>query len=106
MTVDGWLAARQPQAPAELVERVRSALGDGLGRDAREAGALCLAAAERELRAFLPGCEAGTDRAIDLLTVDALTTYALEALVEGDADFAERARDALARFAALAERAG
>lgn len=100
-TIGEWLAERTPETPAELAARLRAALGDVLDDDASGACESCLAAAERELRAYLPRCAAGTDVALDLLTVDALVTYALEAGA-GDVQSLERsARDAMARFAAL-----
>ncbi|HEU4565648.1 MAG TPA: hypothetical protein VFS05_13395 [Gemmatimonadaceae bacterium] len=101
-TIGEWLAERTPEPPAELAARLRAALADVLHGDAGGTSAACLAAAERELRAYLPRCAAGTDDALDLLTVDALVTYALEAAA-GDVDALERsAREAMARFAALA----
>ncbi|MDQ3696586.1 MAG: hypothetical protein M3373_00970 [Gemmatimonadota bacterium] len=105
MTLDEWLRTRAPEAPPALADGLRAALGDALARDASEASDLCLAAAERALRAYLPRCAAGTDEALELLTVDALVTYAFEAGAEDLEGFDRRARAAMQRIATLAAEA-
>jgi hypothetical protein len=102
MTVGDWLASRRPAPPDSLAARLRAILGPALGEPADRACAELLAAAERALAAYLPRCGTDGDDALDLLAVDALVTYALEAGAEHDGDVAETARRAMARLAALA----
>ena len=53
-------------------------LGDDSGSDASRTAELCLAAAERALRSLVDAGRFGRDSALDLLAIDALTTYAFE----------------------------
>ncbi len=93
-------------APQSLVRRLQAEL-DGVGEPGPEAAADSYldAAASLFQRLMLEGC--GTrDRALDLLAVDALVTYALEAGADDPARFEERAGEAMRRFAALAGSTG
>lgn len=102
-SIDRWLDARVPRAPASLRLRV----GDALRREAGE-GELAtgaLRAGESLLARLLDGDCGSRDVAPDLLTADALVTYAFEADAEGGADPAAidaRAAAAMRRIARLA----
>lgn len=105
-TVAGWLARREPPPPEPLLSRIHEALGVGVDAPAEEAATRTAAAAER-LLARLLGEECTTRAAaIELLTADALVTYAFEAAAEyrntGMDDMAARA---MQRIAALREAA-
>ena len=75
------------------------ALGPALQKDSAEATAGFLAAAERMLRSLVASGETGRPVAADLLTIDALTTYAVEAATETLDNLPDFAEDAMARFA-------
>ena len=74
---------------------------------ARAAGSetpdLLLASAEHAMGQLLGGDCLTRDSALDLLAVDALVTYAFEAAADEPSTLEERAKQALARIAALAE---
>jgi len=75
------------------------ALGPALQKDSAESTAEFLAAAERMLRSLVASGETGRSVAADLLTIDALTTYAVEAATETLDNLPDFAEDAMARFA-------
>jgi hypothetical protein len=78
-TVADWLGTRTPAPPRALRERLRALLEGDANAPADQAAAACLDAGERVLRRLLAeGCGART-AALDLLTADALVTYAFEA---------------------------
>jgi hypothetical protein len=81
------------------MDGLERALGPALKKDAGEATAEFLAAAERMLRALVASGETGRPVAADLLTIDALTTYAVEAATETLDNLPDFAEDAMARFA-------
>lgn len=78
MTIREWVEQRTPRPPAALVRRMFEMLGDDASGDAARAADLCLGAAERGLRGLVAAKRFGRDSAIDLLAIDALTTYAFE----------------------------
>lgn len=100
-TVGEWLASRAPAPPPALWARIEWALGDALTLDQRETADVCLAAGERVLGTVLREDGAARDCALDLLTADALVTYAFETEGESPADIAVRAAGAMLRIAAL-----
>ena len=102
MTVGEWLAARTPAPPAALRLRLESQLAGALTRDRREAPALLLDAGERLVATLLATGSTTRDSALDLLTADALVTYAFEAASEFPTDLADRAAEAMVRIAGLA----
>lgn len=99
MTIGEWLRSRTPTPPVELLEGLERALGPSLHADAEMATAEFLGAAERMLRELVAAGETGRPAAADLLTIDALTTYAVEAATETLDDLPDFAEDAMARFA-------
>jgi uncharacterized membrane protein len=104
MTVREWVERRTPCAPSTLLARVLSALGSDAARDASEVAETCLTAAARELNALLAAGRFARDSAIDLLAIDALTTYAFENASESARDerdlleFSERGAASLGRL--------
>jgi hypothetical protein len=82
--------------------RVEESLGHHLGESAAAAPELCLAAAERLLGDLLDRATAGRESALDLLTVDALVTYALEAAAAMPDSLPELTTNAMTRLAAVA----
>ena len=99
VTIGEWLEARTPRPPAELLAGLQRALGPSLALSSDQATAEFLAAAERMLRELVAAGETGRPAAADLLTIDALTTYAVESATETLEDLPEFAEDAMARFA-------
>jgi hypothetical protein len=104
MTVGEWLSQREPQAPRALRARLELALGTDLTTDAGEAGDVCLRAAEQLLVELLKGSCTSRESALELLTVDALVTYAFEALSASPSDLVARASAAMRRISALEAR--
>lgn len=102
MTLGAWLRDRSPTPPARLLARVEESLGKRLEGDAAAAPELCIAAAERLLAELLARPTAGRESALDLLTVDALVTYALEAAASSADALPELTTNAMTRLAAVA----
>jgi uncharacterized membrane protein len=102
MTIDEWLERRDPRPPAQLMESLRSAVGPALSKDASETAAVFLATAEQKLRELVTSGENGRPVAGDLLTIDALTTYALESAAETLRSLGGFSDEAMARLAKTA----
>ena len=101
MTIDEWLAARSPAPPPQLLHRIRAALGEFTADDASLVSERCIDAAERIVAELLHDGRTGRDSAADLLVADALVTYAFEAASDDPTQLAERAHEAMVRFARL-----
>lgn len=69
------------------------------GQDAADATELCVSAANELLTELLARASAGRESALDLLTVDALVTYAFEAASVDPSSLGARATDAMSRLA-------
>lgn len=102
MTLRSWLQARTPAPPARLLARVEESLGASLDAGIEETPELCIVAAERLLAELLARESSGRESALDLLTVDALVTYALEAAAASPETLASFSASATARLAAVA----
>lgn len=103
MTVQEWLESRTPPPPAALLHGVRAALGSDADARHDQTTDVCLRAAERALRAIIDAGRFDRDGALDLLVVDALTTYAYEyASVAQAADLGRTATDGVRRFGEIA----
>ena len=103
MTVDEWLDARTPRPPAALNARLRGELGDALHQDAERVPEIFLDAGERVVAALLLSNCTSRDSALDLLTADALMTYAFEAASARPAEIDLRASAAMERIARLGD---
>ena len=104
MTVGEWLAQREPEAPRALRASLEAALGPDLAADAVDAGEVCLRAAERLMADLLRGSCTTRESALELLTADALVTYAFEAMSAEPSTLAARAAEAMRRISALEAR--
>lgn len=102
MTVGEWLSARTPAPPALLAARLRVLLGTRIGDRSSSAYDAALSTAETLLTELMALECAGRDRALDLLTVDALVTYAFEAAAETPDTLQARAAAAMDAIAKLA----
>ena len=102
MTLARWLDERSAGVPPRLLARLDDALR-GAAIDDSNATDVCVDAADALLRDLLARSSAGRDVALDLLTVDALATYAFEAAASNPTTLRERAAEAAARFAATAQ---
>jgi uncharacterized membrane protein len=102
VTVGDWLSARTPAPPAPLAERLRVSLGARLSDGSEHTFESALETAESLLAELIAlGC-AQRSRALDLLAVDALVTYAFEAAAESPDTLSARATAAMAEIARLA----
>jgi hypothetical protein len=77
VTVRDWLETR-PRRVSVLSERVLLALGTDADAPREQTADVCLSAAARCLGVLISSQRFERDSALDLLTVDALTTYAFE----------------------------
>jgi hypothetical protein len=100
-TVSSWLAARKEPAPPALAKRLQEALEQVPTAGATPAEALLLAG-EALLAQLLNAGRTTREGALDLLTADALITYAFEAAADDGSVIGDRARRAMMQIAALA----
>jgi hypothetical protein len=100
--VSSWLSNRTALPPARLAARIDEALGGATDSPLAEMPERCVEAAERMLNDLVARPSSGRESALDLLTVDALVTYAFEAASESPDTLAVRAEDAMRRLAAIA----
>jgi hypothetical protein len=99
MTIGEWLDTRTPPPPPALGSLVRAALGAAAAEDARWAADRCIDAAERLAAELLRGGRTTRAYAAELLTADALVTYAFEAASDEPETLLERAHAAMTRLA-------
>lgn len=78
VTVRDWISSRSPKGRPALTDRVLAALGRDADAPESRTAELCLAAAARSLDELLAEGRFGRESALDLLTIDALATYAFE----------------------------
>lgn len=102
MILADWLRQRTPTPPAQLAAKIRETLGERCNADASAASELCIVAANELLRDLLSRPSAGRESALELLTVDALVTYAFEAASDDASSLTARAGQAMTRLAAAA----
>ncbi len=105
MTLGEWLASRALQPPEALRDRIEGALGDAMKQDAGDATDVCMAEAERIVRDVLRHDCTSRDSALDLLTADALMTYAFEAAGNAPSSLGQKAAEAMRRITSLGARA-
>lgn len=102
MTLRAWLRERSPAPPPRLLARIDESLGVRGTDSAAVAPELCISAAEDLLHELLARPTTGRESALDLLTVDALITYAFEAAADSPETLSARAADAMVRLSAVA----
>lgn len=102
MTVRDWLDDRSARPPARLAERIEQVLAERSDAPLARAAGECVDAATKLLAELVARPAAGRESALDLLTVDALVTYAFEAASDDPASLSERAHDAMRRLSAAA----
>ena len=101
MTLGEWLASRALHPPEALRVRIEAALGGAMNQDAGDATDVCMAAAERIVRNVLRHDCTSRHSALDLLTADALMTYAFEAAGSAPTALGQKAAEAMRRIASL-----
>jgi hypothetical protein len=101
LTVGHWLASLQPAPPAALMERLRLALASHVAEPVEQVPESCLAAGEHLLDSLLASGATSRGSALDLLTVDALVTYAFESAADMPELLEARAARAMSRIASL-----
>jgi len=95
MTAEKWLAARTPRPPANLAAALRSAVAATVADNTTPVSRRLIGAAGSLLsRVVEAGC-AERSGALDLLTLDALLSYAMEAASGSAAECECAATDAL-----------
>jgi hypothetical protein len=102
VTAREWLHDRAPAPPARLAARIDEVVGPRGDEDEHRVSALCLDAAEELLTELAARRSAGRESALDLLTVDALVTYAFEAAADSPESLESTATAAMIRLAATA----
>lgn len=102
MTLRAWLRSRTPPGPERLLARIEEVLGDRCDASADEGFTLCLDAADALLRDLIARPSMRREAALDLLAVDALTTFAFEAAAMDTDSLAARGAAAMTRFGACA----
>jgi hypothetical protein len=95
-----WLETRTPAPPPRLLRRIVDVLGPGATVEA--ISEVLVDAAERLLRDLTMQPTLGRDSALDLLTVDALVTYAFELAATTPDDFLDATTRAIERLGAVA----
>lgn len=103
MILADWLRQRTPTPPADLSARIQQTLPTRANADVSTAPDACVAAAEELLRELLSRPSSGRESALDLLTVDALVTYAFEAASDDPDTLIARAEQAMTRLASAAQ---
>jgi uncharacterized membrane protein len=102
VTVRDWLDSRTPPAPAALKAGVCAALGDACEADVTQTTQVCLGAAERSLRAIIESHRFDRTGALELLVVDALTTYAFEYASSRSSDLGSVANEGVRQLGNIA----
>jgi hypothetical protein len=101
VTLAAWLREREPVPAAPLRERIAQ-LAAPFDLAPGAIPERCLASARAALQGLLQEGAASRDRALDLLAIDALVTYAFEAAATTPDRVPELAREAMERLAAVA----
>ena len=103
MTVSEWLRSRAPQPPEALAARLDAVLGESLTLPSEEIPEVFLEKGESLVAGLLQSNSTARHSALDLLTADALVTYAFEAASETPSAIEARASAAMTRIAALCD---
>lgn len=102
MTVGDWLRSRTPAPPPALAARLELILAASLEDAVEQLPTVCLAACERLVAELLRIDCTSRESALDLLTADALVTYAFEAAGERASSIDAHAASAMRRISAIA----
>ena len=89
--------------PAALSARLNAVLAESLGESSDRVPDIFLAAGERLVAELLRNTNTSRDSALDLLTADALLTYAFESAGGNVSTIDARAAEAMRRIASLAD---
>jgi len=100
-TVGSWLRDMQPAPPGPLAARLTVLLAPYAHEAIARLPDACLAAGEELLEHLLKSGTTSRATALDLLSVDALVTYAFQAAADHPQELEARAAGAMARIAAL-----
>ena len=101
--VAAWVAARTPEPPVALAERIGALYARGTApASVAPTAAGCVDAAAHAVGALIADGATSRRTALDLLAADALATYAFELASERPDSLATLADEAMRRFAALA----
>jgi len=100
-----WLETRAQSPPPRLLYRIVEVLGTDADADASPDRFvdLFIGAAERLLRDLTAQSALGRDAALDLLTADALATYALECAAASPEMLLDTTARAIERFGAIVQ---
>ena len=101
MTVGAWLRTRRPCPPPALARRLELVLQDALDDSAESVVEVLLLAATNLAGPLLARSDLSRESALDLLSTDALMTYAFEAAAEREHDIAMVATAAINQIADL-----
>jgi hypothetical protein len=104
VTVREWLSSRVPAPPAALAIRLTDALQNHLDDDAGAMYDCAIDTAATLLAEVIARPTSGRECALDLLTADALTTYAFEAAATDPATLERRSENAMHRLAEIGAR--
>jgi hypothetical protein len=85
VTVGDWIRGRTERSPAALTREILVALGADSEAPAARTAELCLAAAQRSLAALIDAGRFAREYALELLAIDALTTFAFDHASESGA---------------------
>jgi hypothetical protein len=99
-----WIAAHREQPPRALRERVDIILTDSPAPVGQEVSTELFTAGRQLLASLLSSGSTQRDAALDLLTADALVTYAFESASDDPASLDLRAAEAMRAIAGVVQR--
>ncbi|MHB0964788.1 MAG: hypothetical protein ACYC5V_16440 [Gemmatimonadaceae bacterium] len=103
MTLQSWLDARLPEAPAALRRRIAELVAEHPEWETMPRQHALLAASEILMKDVLAAAPKDRDAALDLLAGDACVTYAFEAAADEPDGLGALADQAMQRIAKLAD---
>lgn len=103
MTLQSWLDARVPEAPAALKRRIAELVAAHPEWEAMPRQLALLAASEILMKDVLAAAPKDRKAALDLLAGDACVTYAFEAAADAPGELDSLADQAMQRIARLAD---
>jgi hypothetical protein len=103
VSLQSWLDARLPEAPAALRGRIADLVAEHPEWETMPRQHALLAASEILMKDVLAAAPKDRDAALDLLAGDACVTYAFEAAADAPAELGALADQAMQRIAKLAD---